>query len=266
MCYTHEKGPLSFVGCIRTTLAQVSVFEHGKFCSCNIESAKLILLFEVFNSTPLSNASSWNFPASSGKRATGDLHIRSTNASHDVSIMSGLMIHTMEVWMGSARAPRTKTMIIPDATVMQGMRSALNHEITTLVDLPCVKEMRSSFATMFVLAAYPNANREMFAMAGHQCLKWLDRKLKPYFLGTCSAQDLQALMLLVFGTIFSVASATPMVEHPAFPTDEVMMPGLSNLTPADTFRRSQEEQTVALHSLMLCRNTCVGCWCTMLAF
>jgi hypothetical protein len=29
ICYSHEKGALSFVGCIRTTLAQVSVFEHG---------------------------------------------------------------------------------------------------------------------------------------------------------------------------------------------------------------------------------------------
>jgi hypothetical protein len=133
------------------------------------------------------------------------------------------MIHTMQAWMSTTKATKSKTaMIVPDAMAMRGMRVILDSAIMDLLDLPSVKEMRQCFATMFVLAAYPNSNRELFAMAGHQCLKWLDRKLKPYFLATCSSLDLQALMLLVFGTIFSVARATPAVEHPLFPTDEVM--------------------------------------------
>lgn len=141
--------------------------------------------------------------------------------------MSDMMVHIMHLWMGNMKPTKTKgSMMVPEisAGMMRGMKGILEAEVMALLDLPSVKEMRQCFATMFVLAAYPDANRELFAMAGHQCLKWLDRKLKPYLLAACSSKDLQALMLLVFGTIFSVASATPAVEHPVFPTDEVRHP------------------------------------------
>jgi hypothetical protein len=84
-----------------------------------------------------------------------------------------------------------------------------------------VKELRECFITMFVLAASPNTNKQLFAMSGHQCLKWLDRKLKPYCLSKCSIIDLRALLFLVYGTLHAVVNAIPVTEHPLFPTDEV---------------------------------------------
>jgi hypothetical protein len=165
-----------------------------------------------------------------GRRTTGGHQTGSMSATNDVSIVCGLMIHTMQLWMSSMVPVKPKAaMMAPDPMTMREMKGMLESEIMTLLDLPAIKEMRQCFATMFVLAAYPNSNRELFAMAGHQCLKWLDRKLKPYFLATCSSLDLQALMVLVFGTIFSVARATPAVEHPLFPTDEVSDGSLESL-------------------------------------
>lgn len=163
--------------------------------------------------------------------------------------MSEMMVHIMQLWMGSLRSAKAKSpMMVPDfpTTMMRGMKGILEAEIVALLDLPSVKEMRQCFATMFVLAAHPGSHRELFAMAGHQCLKWLDRKLKPYLLATCSSQDLQALMLLVFGTIYSVASATPAVEHPVFPTDQVGRPALHfemahSLTSTAGARRHRQE-------------------------
>lgn len=51
--------------------------------------------------------------------------------------------------------------------------------------------------------------RRIGAVAGHKLLKVLDEKLKPQSLKGCSEDDLQALFLLVVGTILAVGYAEP---------------------------------------------------------
>jgi hypothetical protein len=61
--------------------------------------------------------------------------------------------------------------------------------------------------------------QQIGAMAGHQCLKYLDRKLKPQCLALYSLDDLRALFLFLFGTIIAVGYARPTIKHPDFPSE-----------------------------------------------
>lgn len=137
----------------------------------------------------------------------------------DVSMVTKLTSHTIQVWLPSGAQANIKTEDQRSSDVTTA--AEIQSELLTILDLPVVREMKECFMTMFVLAASPMANLELFAMSGHQCLKWLDRKLKPYTLSSCSRTDLRALIFLVFGTLYSVVNATPATEHPLFPTDEV---------------------------------------------
>jgi hypothetical protein len=56
--------------------------------------------------------------------------------------------------------------------------------------------------------------RQIGAIAGHEVLKCLDNKLKPQSLRDCSYGDIQALFLLVFGTILAISYTVPSPEDP----------------------------------------------------
>jgi hypothetical protein len=51
----------------------------------------------------------------------------------------------------------------------------------------------------------------------HQILNILERKLRPDSLSSCNHNDLRALFLMIFASIFNVALAEPAVDLPPFP-------------------------------------------------
>jgi hypothetical protein len=54
--------------------------------------------------------------------------------------------------------------------------------------------------------------QQIGAITGHSFLKFLDDKLRPQSLKHCSKEDLQALFLLVVGTILAVGYTDPVVD------------------------------------------------------
>jgi hypothetical protein len=64
------------------------------------------------------------------------------------------------------------------------------------------------------------------AMTGHDLLLELDRKLSPQELAVCSKEDLQALFLIVFGTILAIGYFPPATKFPPFPIDQVCFKNL----------------------------------------
>jgi hypothetical protein len=63
--------------------------------------------------------------------------------------------------------------------------------------------------------------QQVAGLAGHNFLMVLDQKLRPNFLASCPKSGLQALFLLVFGTILAVGYVSPVKESPIFPEEYV---------------------------------------------
>jgi hypothetical protein len=63
--------------------------------------------------------------------------------------------------------------------------------------------------------------QQIGALAGHSFLLELDRKLTPTHLASCSQASLQALFLMIFGTILAVGYASPPADSPLFPLEDV---------------------------------------------
>jgi hypothetical protein len=59
------------------------------------------------------------------------------------------------------------------------------------------------------------------SLAGESCLRFLEKKLTPQSLANLSRNELQALFLMVVGTILAVGYAQPVGEFPSFPLDDV---------------------------------------------
>jgi len=165
---------------------------------------------------PATTELSWTFSAAGGNQ-NGSIRA----ASPDILMLTTLVTQSLLVGIWKAGGMRANNEHGASNANTMAIAASLQSEIIKLLGLPIVKELRECFITMFVLAASPNTNRQLFAMSGHQCLKWLDRKLKPYCLSKCSIMDLRALLFLVYGTLHAVVNAIPTTEHPLFPTDEV---------------------------------------------
>lgn len=64
--------------------------------------------------------------------------------------------------------------------------------------------------------------QQIGAIAGQKILSALDYKLRPQNLAKSSKQDLEALFLVVFGTILAVGYTAPTMNYPAFPSTQVL--------------------------------------------
>lgn len=58
-------------------------------------------------------------------------------------------------------------------------------------------------------------------LAGERCLRFLDKKLTPQSLGSLSRNELQALFLMVLGTVLAIGYAQPVAQSPPFPSPQV---------------------------------------------
>jgi hypothetical protein len=94
------------------------------------------------------------------------------------------------------------------------------------------------------------------AVAGHQFLMFLDKKLTPQSLATLSKEDLQALFLMIMGTILAIGYAQPVKEFPTFPPNEVRFTPLPRCCSLPKIQGNCSENPETLYNAMqkhLCR-------------
>jgi hypothetical protein len=94
------------------------------------------------------------------------------------------------------------------------------------------------------------------AVAGHQFLIFLDKKLTPQSLATLSKEDLQALFLMIMGTILAIEYAQPMKEFPPFPPNEVRFTPQPRCCDLQTIQDNYVQNPETLYDAMqkhLCR-------------
>jgi hypothetical protein len=94
------------------------------------------------------------------------------------------------------------------------------------------------------------------APAGHQFLIFLDKKLTPQSFATLSKEDLQALFLMIMGTILAIGYAQPMKEFPPFPPNEVRFTPQPRCCDLQTIQDNYPQNPETLYDAMqkhLCR-------------
>jgi hypothetical protein len=98
--------------------------------------------------------------------------------------------------------------------------------------------------------------QQIGAFAGHQFLIFLDKKLTPQSLATLSKEDLQALFLIIMGTILAIGYAQPMKEFPPFPPKEVRFTPQPRCCDLQTIQDNYPQNPETLYDAMqkhLCR-------------
>jgi hypothetical protein len=114
--------------------------------------------------------------------------------------------------VGTLAAPQFLNLMNPyvDDNMISNFQGMLYSESISHTEPPALKKHQLKFQVQEL--------QQIGAMAGHQCLKYLDRRLKPQCLALCSLDDLRALFLFAVGTIIAVGFTRPLKEHPDFPS------------------------------------------------
>ncbi|KAG4443885.1 hypothetical protein IFR05_000651 [Cadophora sp. M221] len=189
----HEKQTLSFCGCIRTRLCEVSVFEV--------------------------------YIAASGTRNIGsEKSIASTLASISLEFGSqvtwdlGVLVDDIVDWLNNPRLSKTsKVGTLSSPRFLELVGESSGPKAGSLF-----QQMIYAISRAYTRNDGPLLTAEELhqfgSMAGHDFLRCLDEKLKPMSLARCSHSDMRALFLWVFGTILAVgyaepSSSTTMQEH-----------------------------------------------------
>jgi hypothetical protein len=222
-----EKKILHFSDCIRTLLSQVSVFQHGKpiLVIPNLYQALILNLIAIpppelrhiinqktngLASAPLSLEYAaqikWDLPS---------LCCDMVNWLNNPQISAISKVGTLS-------APQFLDLVTPhlEENVISDFQRMLYTESLSYIE-PVAPEKRH-------LRLKVNELQQIGALSGHNCLEYLDRKLKPQSLALCSLDALRALFLLLVGTSLAVGYAKPTMEHPPFPSYEVIIPNSEN--------------------------------------
>jgi hypothetical protein len=99
------------------------------------------------------------------------------------------------------------------------------------------------------------------SLAGERCLHFLEKKLTPQSLASLSKNELQALFLMVVGTILAIGYAQPVAESIPFPSNQVgsFLNGIQILAHI-LGRMIPPTQTPHRLSTMPCSNIFVALW------
>ncbi|CZR64042.1 uncharacterized protein PAC_13939 [Phialocephala subalpina] len=182
--HAHEKQAMSFSGCIRTRLSEVSVFSLHPTCSNNqFESLDQRLDLTLSNiSLDFANQVTW-----------------------DVAV---LVDDTVD-WLKDPRISETsKVGTFSSPQFLDLVTSSLGKSVG-------IKFQRMLYAISLAYTQptlHPLTLPEIYevgCIAGHDFLTILDERLKPQSLKECSEAELRALFLVVFGTILAVGYTQP---------------------------------------------------------
>ncbi|KAK0111712.1 hypothetical protein ONS95_002055 [Cadophora gregata] len=179
---SHERKTLSFSGCIRTRLKEVSVFEvcfSSPQDGCNLDDTAL---------DPTLAAISLEF----GAHVTWDLEA---------------LVGDIVEWLSNPTESQTsKVGTLSSPQFLNLVRNSVE-------DKGASQFQRMMYATS---RAYTRYNGPLLtaqelskhgSVAGHHFLTYLDEKLKPTYLAKSTVNQLQILFLWVFGTILAVGYA-----------------------------------------------------------
>jgi hypothetical protein len=213
--HAHEKKTLSFSGCIRTRLPEVSVFSGGNYphdgaarmqgmmadIDSDIPSPELRALLHAKSkalelagiSLQFASQVKWNLEALVDDIVTW---LNAPNLSQTSKV-------------GTLSSPQFIEIIQPtmkDDTYMFFQRMLYTESLAYTQSTSPHKHFLSI-----------NELHQIGAVAGHTWLKTLDEKLKPQCLSTYSKGQLYALFLLLIGTILAVGYTRPaQVPSPVF--------------------------------------------------
>ncbi|KAH7386539.1 hypothetical protein BKA64DRAFT_681130 [Cadophora sp. MPI-SDFR-AT-0126] len=177
MTHNHEKRTLSFSGCIRTKLREVSVFEV-----CFSSPQRSIIVNEIISGSTAATISLF------GDQMTWDLESLFCDIFNFLNILE------------ESRTSRVGPVSFP---------KSLNIIATWVVDqFPHFPKVIYATSRTYTrsdnsLLTAPN-HSELVLVAGNQLLTYLDEKLKPTCLARSTVDQLRILFLGVFGMILAV--------------------------------------------------------------
>ncbi|PQE06195.1 Zn(II)2Cys6 transcription factor protein [Rutstroemia sp. NJR-2017a BBW] len=195
--HEHEKQILSFSGCIRTRIPEVSVFEA---CEC------------PFTHIPFHNLRDL---VTAKNAKLEPITVSHDFASHVVWDLKALVEDIVD-WLNDPMISHTSKVGILSSP-----------QFLELIGPFIEEKSKAYFQRMiyFITLAYtqkhaPDRQRQRIcilsqigSITGHEFLKVLDEKLKPQSLKDCTKDDLYALFLLVVGTILAVGYTEPDAEY-----------------------------------------------------
>ncbi|KAH8595430.1 hypothetical protein B0O99DRAFT_594602 [Bisporella sp. PMI_857] len=198
--YAHEKQTLSFSGCIRTRLHEVSIFE-------------------LYIPAP----DQQNLIINKGQNLS--LSRIALEFTSEVTWDLGSIANDIVDWLNDPMASKTsKVGTLSSPRFLELVRSSIQEN--TIVDF-----QRMIYAISLAYTQPTSSDKHFLtvselyqvgSMAGHSFLRNLDKKLRPQSLKNCSCDDLRALFLLVVGTILAVgyveevANDTPLSDTEMF--------------------------------------------------
>ena len=227
-----EKKILHFSDCIRTLPSQVSVFQHGKpiLVIPNLYQALILNLIaipppELRNIINQKTNGLASAPLSLEYAAQIKWDLPSLCCDM-VDWLNNPQLSTISK-VGTLSAPQFLDLVTPhlEKNVISDFQRMLYTESLSYIE-PVAPEKRH-------LRLKVNELQQIGALSGHNCLGYLDRRLKPQSLALCSLDDLRALFLLLVGTSLAVGYAKPTMEHPPFPLYEVIISNYENETRID---------------------------------
>jgi hypothetical protein len=121
--------------------------------------------------------------------------------------------HPLEYQMCISELIYVEILRDPNCNVdMETLRTNIQEELAKLV----LNTKPRSLAVLLSALCF-GGHHMSTAYLGHECLKMLERQLRPTSLSPCNQDHLQALFLLLFGTLISVGLAEPIFDLPPFP-------------------------------------------------
>jgi len=203
-----EKKVLSFSGCIRTYLPEVNIFDHGE----------CIFLLKCEISTNYDSGIDLSEECSFFQTQSRNLHLEKVSLNFDSEI----------TWNLEALVDDTyKWLFTPMASTSSKVGIFSSPRFIDLIGPTWDDGTHKSFQKMIyaeslAFTQYTSSWKHIFgihdlhhfgAMAGQTWLRTLDRELKPQKLNTSSKEKLQALFLVLIGTILAVNYTRSVIEY-----------------------------------------------------
>ncbi|KAE9370956.1 hypothetical protein N431DRAFT_412750 [Stipitochalara longipes BDJ] len=198
LSYKHEKQVFGFIGCVRTSLLDVSIFPHA------IHKAFLPGDFlRVLTA-------SWVSLLQGKDSSRGQI-----DAPNDIPSV----FYTFVYQLNNSKLISVETLGKP--------RETLSNSTHFIEDT--VPEIVQCYASLIPISrrrirvqqqTSPNPAIYSTAILGEKCLFILEQQLKPTILSNYSSRRLRALFLLIFGVILLAATADPACELPTFPEED----------------------------------------------
>ncbi|KAH9214241.1 hypothetical protein DL95DRAFT_462229 [Leptodontidium sp. 2 PMI_412] len=180
----HEKQTLTFCGCIRTRLSEVSVFE------VYIAASRPRRIGNEKSIAPTLANISLEF----GSQVTWDL---------------GALVDDIVDWLNNPQLSETsKVGTLSSPRFLELVSESSGPKAGSLFQ-QMIYAISSAYTRNDGSFLIAEELHQFGSIAGHDFLTYLDEKLKPMSLARCSHSEMRALFLWVFGTILAVGYAQP---------------------------------------------------------